>query len=172
MVTGVGIEEGDMTAPHRVLETSSSRLRRVGASNVDCGRILMLDHVAIQVADVDAAADFYLRVFAPLGIREAMRYDREGFPVVGLSGPDGFPHFWLGPATAPLDWEVHIAFTAPDRAAVDQVHRAAISAGAEILHAPRLWPEYHPDYYGVFLRDLDGNNAEAVHHGFPAPAGT
>ena len=34
---------------------------------------------------------------------------------------------------------------------------------------PREWPEYHPGYYGVFLRDLDGNNVEAVHHGFPTP---
>jgi hypothetical protein len=26
-------------------------------------------------------------------------------------------------------------------------------------------PEYHPGYYGVFLRDLDGHNVEAVYHG-------
>lgn len=37
---------------------------------------------------------------------------------------------------------------------------------AGVLHAPRLWPEYHAGYYGVFLRDLDGNNVEAVHHSF------
>jgi hypothetical protein len=29
-----------------------------------------------------------------------------------------------------------------------------------------VWPEYHPGYYAVFLRDLDGHNVEAVHHGF------
>jgi catechol 2,3-dioxygenase-like lactoylglutathione lyase family enzyme len=124
----------------------------------------MLDHLAIQVADVDAAADFYLTVFAPLGIREAMRFDRQGSLVVGLSGPDGFPHFWLGPAAAAAGREVHIAFTAPGRDAVDEVHRAAIGTGAEILRAPRVWPEYHPGYYGVYFRDLDGNNVEAVHH--------
>jgi len=133
--------------------------------------MLMLDHLAIQVADVDAATDFYLRVFAPLRIREAIRrFDPEGSAVVGLSGPDGFPHFWLGPATGPVGREVHVAFTAPDRSAVDEVHRAAIAIGTEILHAPRVWPEYHPGYYGVFFRDLDGNNVEAVHHDFPAPA--
>jgi catechol 2,3-dioxygenase-like lactoylglutathione lyase family enzyme len=128
----------------------------------------MLDHVSIQVTDVDAAAAFYLRVFASLGIREAMRHEHEGAQVVGLSGPDGYPHFWLGPATGPAAREVHIAFVAPSRAAVDDVHHAAVAAGAEILHAPRLWPEYHPGYYGVFLRDLDGNNVEAVHHTFAA----
>ncbi len=43
---------------------------------------------------------------------------------------------------------------------------AALAVGAEILHAPREWPEYHAGYYGVFLRDLDGHNVEAVHHTF------
>ncbi len=126
----------------------------------------MLDHLSIQVTDVRAAAAFYLRVFAPLGVREAMRYERDGGLVVGLSGADGFPQFWLGPASLPAAREAHIAFSAPSRAAVDEVHAAATGAGAEILHAPRLWPEYHPGYYGVFLRDLDGNNVEAVHHDF------
>ena len=44
------------------------------------------------------------------------------------------------------------------------MHEAALDAGAEILHAPRIFPEYHPGYYAVFLRDLDGHNVEAVHH--------
>lgn len=73
---------------------------------------------------------------------------------------------WLGTGGGPPGREVHVAFRAPDRAAVDAVHRAAVEADAEVLHAPREWPEYHPTYYGVFLRDLDGNNVEAVHHGF------
>jgi len=50
--------------------------------------------------------------------------------------------------------------------AVDAVFAAAREAGAEVLHEPRLWPEYHPGYYGVFFRDPDGNNVEAVHHTF------
>ena len=58
-----------------------------------------------------------------------------------------------------------MAFQAGDRAAVDAVHSAALARGAEVLHAPREWPEYHPGYYAVFLRDLDGHNVEAVCHG-------
>jgi catechol 2,3-dioxygenase-like lactoylglutathione lyase family enzyme len=126
----------------------------------------MLDHIAIQTADVPAAAAFYLRVFAPLGVREALRHERDGALVVGLAGPDGQPRFWLGPTEAPAGREVHLAFTAPSREVVNAVHAAAVAAGAEVLHAPRVWPEYHPGYYGVFLRDLDGNNVEAVHHTF------
>ncbi|MGH3366412.1 MAG: VOC family protein, partial [Nocardioidaceae bacterium] len=124
----------------------------------------MLDHLALPVRDVHASVAFYLGVFAPLGVREAFRYQRDGQPVVGLSGPEGFPQFWLGTAAHEARDEIHVAFTASDRAAVDQVYAAALQAGAEILHAPRLWPEYHADYYGVFLRDLDGNNVEAVCH--------
>jgi catechol 2,3-dioxygenase-like lactoylglutathione lyase family enzyme len=126
--------------------------------------VFMLDHLSLPVRDVEAAVRFYLDLFAPLGLREALRYERDGMPVVGLSGPDGFPHFWLGMATDGPHDEVHVAFTAPDRSSVDRVHAAALAAHAEVLHPPRLWPEYHPTYYAVFLRDLDGNNVEAVSH--------
>ncbi len=125
----------------------------------------MLDHLGLQVRDVTASLEFYLRAFAPVGRREAMWFpDGDGI-VVGLSGPDGVPDFWLSPARRAETRELHVAFRAPDRAAVDAVHAAAAAAGAEILHAPREWPEYHPGYYAVFLRDPDGHNVEAVHHG-------
>ena len=97
-----------------------------------------------------------------------MRYERLDGLVVGLCGPDSFPKFWLGPLGGVGSREVHVAFTAPGRAEVDAVHLSTRQAGAEVLHPPREWPEYHPGYYGVFIRDLDGNNIEAVHHGFPA----
>ena len=41
---------------------------------------------------------------------------------------------------------------------------SAVAAGAEVLHEPRVWPEYHEHYYGAFVRDPDGNNVEAVSH--------
>ena len=49
----------------------------------------MIDHLGLQCADVEAAAAFYLRVFAPCGIREAMRIDTPDGPVVGMCGTDG-----------------------------------------------------------------------------------
>ena len=60
--------------------------------------------------------------------------------------------------------ESHIAFTRrrPGRGAA--FFEAAVAAGAEVLHEPRVWPEYHPTYYGAFVRDPDGNNVEAVCH--------
>jgi len=125
----------------------------------------MIDHLGVQVADVEASLTFYLRVFAPIGMREALRFPTEGGLVVGLSGPDDVPQFWLSPATGAEARELHVAFRATDRHAVDAVHEAAVAAGGELLHAPQEWPMYHPGYYGVFLRDLDGHNVEAVHHG-------
>jgi catechol 2,3-dioxygenase-like lactoylglutathione lyase family enzyme len=125
----------------------------------------MLDHLNIQVADVEASLAFYLRVFTPIGMREIMRFPHpDGFEVA-LSGPDGRPEFFLSPASGIETRQLHVAFRAADRHAVDAVHQAALTAGAQVLHAPREWPEYHPGYYGVFLRDLDGHNVEAVHHG-------
>jgi catechol 2,3-dioxygenase-like lactoylglutathione lyase family enzyme len=128
----------------------------------------VLDHLSLQVADVDAAAAFYTRVFAPAGVREAMRFERDGTVVVGLCGPGGFPQLWLGPLVDDGFRPVHLAVSAPSREAVDAVFAAAQESGTEILHPPRVWPEYHPGYYGAFFRDPDGNNVEAVHHGSPA----
>ena len=125
----------------------------------------MIDHLGVQVADVSASLGFYLTVFEPIGLREAMRFPAGDSFVVGLSGRDGVPGFWLSPAQRDEARELHVAFAAASRAEVDAVHQAALGAGAEVLHAPREFPEYHPGYYGVFLRDPDGHNVEAVHHG-------
>ena len=75
------------------------------------------------------------------------------------------PDFWIGPRSTGEGFrEAHIAFSAPDRGAVRAFFDAAVARGAEALHEPRLWPEYHPNYYGAFVRDPDGNNVEAVCH--------
>ena len=42
--------------------------------------------------------------------------------------------------------------------------RVKMVAVLDHLHEPRVWPEYHPTYYGGFVRDPDGNNVEAVCH--------
>ncbi|GHF19893.1 putative glyoxalase/bleomycin resistance protein [Amycolatopsis deserti] len=117
------------------------------------------------MADVEASAALYQRVFAPIGLREAMRFPAGDDVVVGMAGPEGQPEFWLSSARGGETRELHVAFRAPDRDAVDAVHAAAVDAGVEVLHEPREWPEYHPGYYAVFLRDPDGHNVEAVHHG-------
>jgi catechol 2,3-dioxygenase-like lactoylglutathione lyase family enzyme len=120
----------------------------------------MLDHLSIQCADVGAATAFYDTVLPPLGGGRIMELGT----VIGY-GLGQKPTFWIGPLADDVpNREVHIAFVAPDRAAVRACFDAAVGAGAEVLHEPRVWPEYHPDYYGAFVRDPDGNNVEAVCH--------
>ena len=122
----------------------------------------MLDHLALQCADVDAAA-FYPRL-RRVRRPEAMRFDtrRAGRRA---QRPDGFPQLWFGP----LEARAPAGAPGPHRAVRERSTRSSPrpGGGAEILHEPGQRPEYHPGYYGVFFRDPDGNNVEAVHHGFP-----
>ena len=120
----------------------------------------MIDHISIQCADVAASAAFYDTVLAALGAERVMDFGA----VIGY-GIAPKPDFWVGPRTTGEGFrESHIAFAAPTRAAVRAFFEAAVANGADVLHEPRLWPEYHPSYYGAFVRDPDGNNVEAVCH--------
>ena len=120
----------------------------------------MLDHLSIQCADVAASAAFYDTVLTPIGGGRIMEFGE----IIGF-GVGGKPDFWLGPQQTGEGFrESHIAFEADDTAAVDAFFAAAVAHGVEVLHEPRMWPEYHPHYYGAFVRDPDGNNVEAVCH--------
>jgi catechol 2,3-dioxygenase-like lactoylglutathione lyase family enzyme len=124
----------------------------------------MLDHLSIQCSDLAAAATFYDAVLKPLGGGRIMDFESEFGRVIGY-GVGRKPSFWLGPlTTGEPNREIHIAFQAPDRAAVRAFFETAVTAGAAVLHEPRIWPEYHPTYFGAFVRDPDGNNVEAVCH--------
>jgi catechol 2,3-dioxygenase-like lactoylglutathione lyase family enzyme len=120
----------------------------------------MLDHISIQCSDTAASARFFDAVLAPLGGKRVMDFGQ----VIGFGVPNK-PDFWIGPRQTGEGFrETHIAFVAPNRAAVDAFFSAAVNTGAQVLHQPRLWPEYHANYYGAFVRDPDGNNVEAVCH--------
>jgi catechol 2,3-dioxygenase-like lactoylglutathione lyase family enzyme len=85
--------------------------------------------------------------------------------LVGFGTP-GNDDFYLATGDRPA--RVHLAFGAADRAAVDAFHAAALGAGGTDNGAPGLRPAYHPDYYGAYVLDPDGNNVEAVCHTPPA----
>jgi len=126
----------------------------------------VLDHLGIQCADLAASAAFYDTVLAPLGASRLM-----DFGVAIGYGVGQKPDFWLGEQDDSGDGfrESHIAFEARDRAAVQAFFDAAVAAGAEVLHEPRVFPEYHASYFGAFVRDPDGNNVEAVCHAPESP---
>jgi catechol 2,3-dioxygenase-like lactoylglutathione lyase family enzyme len=123
----------------------------------------VIDHIGINCADYPKSQAFYDTVLAVLGFSRQLDFGR----AIGY-GRDGKPTFWIsdGAGMGPSR-ESHIAFQAADEDAVRAFHEAAVGQGAESLHAPRPWPEYHPGYFGASVRDPDGNNVEAVWHGAP-----
>jgi catechol 2,3-dioxygenase-like lactoylglutathione lyase family enzyme len=129
----------------------------------------LIDHVGLSVSDMDRATSFYAAALAPLGIGLVMEFpagpETGGVAVAGF-GRAGKGEFWIAAdgKTAP---RVHIAFLAADRASVDAFYQAAIAAGGTDNGAPGVRAVYHPDYYGAFVLDPDGNNIEAVCHRAP-----
>ncbi|NQT97457.1 MAG: VOC family protein [Candidatus Marinimicrobia bacterium] len=118
----------------------------------------MLDHIIITVSDYDASKAFYLKALKPLGYSIVMEFGKAGG--FGIAGK---PDFWIRQADA-VKPAVHIAFASQDRPTVAAFYAAAIDAGGVDNGGPGLRPDYHPNYYGAFVFDPDGNNIEAVCH--------
>lgn len=118
----------------------------------------MIDHLTVPVSDYAAAKAFYLTALEPLGYGFIME-----FGAAGGFGVDGKPDLWLQEKKA-VEPTLHLAFRSRTRAGVDAFHAAALSAGGKDNGAPGLRPDYHPNYYGAFVFDPDGNNIEAVCH--------
>lgn len=123
----------------------------------------MIDHTGIASEHIEAAQKFYEAAFAALGGGARMVVPKEytgGRVVVGY-GRDQ-PVFWVSEGTAGPGR--HVAFSARNRAEVDAFWKAAMAAGGRDNGGPGLRAQYHPNYYGAFVLDPDGNNIEAVCH--------
>lgn len=116
----------------------------------------MLDRVTVRVADLAASERFYRTVLGGIGIE----------PSGSVPGTVEWNDFALATADSehPPTRHLHVGFVAQSRGEVDAFWRAGVEAGYEDDGAPGERPEYTPTYFGAFLRDPDGNSAEAVHH--------
>jgi catechol 2,3-dioxygenase-like lactoylglutathione lyase family enzyme len=118
----------------------------------------VIDHVTLNVSDLEASKSFYEAAFRPLGYTLQLEYvEGCGF------GEEGKPNFFLahrGEPSAP----VHVALRSPDRRTVDAFHEAALAAGGRDNGPPGLRRVYHEYYYGAYVLDPEGNNIEAVTH--------
>jgi catechol 2,3-dioxygenase-like lactoylglutathione lyase family enzyme len=117
----------------------------------------MFDHLGLRVARLDASVRFYAAALAPLGHVLASQDETSA----GI-GPKDEPALWLYASKAGKREGVHLAFRAPDRAAVDAFHARGLAAGGKDHGKPGLRTDYSPTYYAAFLVDPDGNNVEAV----------
>jgi catechol 2,3-dioxygenase-like lactoylglutathione lyase family enzyme len=120
----------------------------------------MLDHVGFGVTDYARSKAFYEQVLAPLGLTLLLE------PVAQAAGfgRDGKPFFWIETRGPAVNGGLHVAFAVDSRATVDEWHAAALAAGATDNGAPGVREIYHPNYYGAYVLDPDGNNIEAVCH--------
>ena len=116
----------------------------------------LLDHVVLQVDDLNAIGNWYDQIVSLAG--GARTFDMPNLNGYALPGQPAQLFFSL--ATDPGGRQTHLALRVEDEATVRRGYEFATALGAEILHEPRLWPEYAPDYYAVFIRDPAGNNFE------------
>jgi catechol 2,3-dioxygenase-like lactoylglutathione lyase family enzyme len=125
----------------------------------------MIHHFGIVVTDFQRSAALYDACLAPLRIRRT-ETDMD-WAIYAAEG--GQPFMWLG-SEIPTYWRagdqagsapMHIAFLAPDRAAVDAFYTAAMEHGAEDHGRPglRIGAGH---YYSAYILDFDGNNIEAT----------
>jgi len=127
----------------------------------------MISHVFIGVSDFDRALAFYRRLMPLLGSAE--RFCDPSRPWAGWqSQPGPRPLLLIG---TPQDGQPHrpgngqmTALAASSRAVVDRAHAAALACGGRCEGAPGLRPEYHPNYYGAYFRDTEGNKLCVVCH--------
>lgn len=118
----------------------------------------MIDHVTLNVADVEAAKPFYAAALRPLGYELTMDFvEGAGYAA------DGKADFFLAQRGEPSS-PVHVAFRAADRKTVDTFHETALAAGGRDNGPPGIRRVYHEYYYGAYVLDPEGNNIEAVTH--------
>ena len=113
----------------------------------------LLDHVHLRVRDLDASKRFYREALEPLGL--GLTHERDS----SFAADELFVSGDGEPTT-----NVHLAFQAADRDAVQRFYDAALAAGGRDNGRPGE-RDYHPGYYAAYVLDPDGNNVEAVFHG-------
>lgn len=125
----------------------------------------MIDHVAINVRDLQCSRYFYEQALAPLGYvvrREYLKSLGFGSAVPSVHADPG-GDFWLAEGM-PFEPRSHIAFRAASSKQVQAFHLAALAAGGRCNGEPGLRPHYHAGYYAAYVLDPDGYNIEAVIH--------
>jgi catechol 2,3-dioxygenase-like lactoylglutathione lyase family enzyme len=126
-----------------------------------------VDHVYVTVRDLQRSEQFYDRLMSVLGFRKVAQ---------PLASGDLHVHYFnrsfqytLRPARSAREHDSysaglhHFCMRVRDRTAVDAAFRELVRRGIEASE-PRLYPQYHEDYYATFFEDPDGIRLELVNH--------
>lgn len=119
----------------------------------------IISHVSIGTNDFDRAKAFYTAVLGTLEVKVMMEH-----PGAVAFGRE-FPEFWVGVphdgGRAAVGNGSHFGFLAASKAQVDAFYAKALEMGGTGDGAPGPRPLYGPQYYGCYVRDLDGHKIEA-----------
>jgi catechol 2,3-dioxygenase-like lactoylglutathione lyase family enzyme len=120
----------------------------------------MISHIHVGIGDFDRALAFYTALTTPLGPVLKFCEPEKGWAAWKAKDADR-PLFIIGKsydggAAAPGNGQM-IALLAPSRKAVAECHAMALAMGGTCEGLPGLRPQYHPNYYGAYFRDPDGN---------------
>ncbi|MGH8710181.1 MAG: VOC family protein [Burkholderiales bacterium] len=125
----------------------------------------MIDHVSLGVRDLERSRRFYDAALRPLGLVRTVDFQKRGSDYGAMAGSLGVEFTITTEQSGAMpSCGMHLCFRAPDRAAVQAFHAAALVSGGWSDGDPGLRPQYHPDYFAAFVVDPDGHRIEAVCH--------
>jgi glyoxylase I family protein len=126
-----------------------------------------LDHIYVAVTDLDRSERFYDAVMRLLGFRKGTKPIKNEKHLHYFNPATQYTIRSAKTSAARHDPYApglhHVCFRVATPAQVDAAARGLRDLGIEVS-APKLYPEYAPDYYAVFFSDPDGIRLEVVAH--------
>ena len=128
--------------------------------------VIGIDHIYIAVTDMARAEQFYAGLFEVLGFRN-QAFELEGKPHIHYYNR----HFGyvLRPARNKTGHDPsapglhHLCFRVENETDVTEAARRLQAKGIQ-TSAPRLYPEYAPDYFAIYFADPDGLQLEITNY--------
>jgi catechol 2,3-dioxygenase-like lactoylglutathione lyase family enzyme len=122
-----------------------------------------LSYVTVGTNDPAKARLFYAKLMAAIGATQIADYpDAFGYELPGGG------KFWImrphNRQTATAGNGVTIGLAMDSESKIIAAHAAALQAGGVSEGDPGPRPLYGPDFFGGYVRDLDGNKLALVHH--------
>jgi len=123
----------------------------------------MIDHITIQVSDLEKSKEFYEKTLAKLGMSIVLTNESKTFYGFGI-GEDPYFEIVQSGKEHPAHKKIHVAFRVKDKEMVKGWYEEAIKAGGKDNGEPGPRPDYSPTYYAAFVKDRDDNNIEVCYH--------